>query len=252
MYCKRRENQLISCSVVCLFLIDGDMFHLRFGVLSCLVLVVLTGDSDAFKIKTVKTKCPAVRSLRNFNLEELAGYWYVIDYYAMSEEELSFRCMQAEFTVSPPPDWTVSMYFTYSYKDDPEKEVLFGNITWRIPDRKQLAHWIHAEDIYEGVYNTYVLDSDYKSWTLLLHCAEKTGSPRYLSSFILSKEPQLPENVINFLRDKLPRYDVDLEYMFHMEQTHCANPDRVLHYGSGLTNSVQKSARRHPLQRTHE
>lgn len=32
----------------------------------------------------------------------------------------------------------------------------------------------------EGIYNTYVLDSDYTSWALLLHCAEKSKVPRYL------------------------------------------------------------------------
>jgi hypothetical protein len=58
----------------------------------------------------------------------------------------------------------------------------------------------------EGVYNTYVLDSDYKSWALLMHCAEKSKSPRYLSSFIMSREANLGGNVISYLREKLPRY----------------------------------------------
>lgn len=57
----------------------------------------------------------------------------------------------------------------------------------------------------EGVYNTYVLDSDYKSWALLMHCAEQSKSPRYLSSFIMSREPSLGVNVISYLREKLPR-----------------------------------------------
>jgi hypothetical protein len=60
----------------------------------------------------------------------------------------------------------------------------------------------------EGVYNTYVLDSDYKSWALLMHCAEKSESPRYLSSFIMSREVSLGANVISYLREKLPRYIV--------------------------------------------
>ena len=57
----------------------------------------------------------------------------------------------------------------------------------------------------EGVYNTYVIDSDYKSWALLMHCAEKSKSPRYLSSFIMSREASLGANVISYLREKLPR-----------------------------------------------
>lgn len=57
----------------------------------------------------------------------------------------------------------------------------------------------------EEVYNTYVLDSDYKSWALLMHCAEKVKSPRFLSSFIMSRELSLANNVISYLREKLPK-----------------------------------------------
>lgn len=57
----------------------------------------------------------------------------------------------------------------------------------------------------EGVYNTYILDYDSHDWSLLLHCAEKPKSPRYLTSLIMSKSPSLADNVINFLRDKLPK-----------------------------------------------
>lgn len=73
----------------------------------------------------------------------------------------------------------------------------------------------------EGIYNTYVLDSDYQSFGLLLHCAEKSGSTRYLSSLILSRNQSLKINIINYLREKLPRYDIDLEYMFPVAQKNC-------------------------------
>jgi len=62
------------------------------------------------------------------------------------------------------------------------------------------------------VYNTYVLDSDYKSWALLMHCAEKSKSSRYLSSFIMSREANLGANVISYLREKLPRYICSRRY----------------------------------------
>lgn len=51
-----------------------------------------------------------------------------------------------------------------------------------------------------------MLDSDYTSWALLMHCAEKSKSPRYLSSFIMSREESLGVNVISYLREKLPKY----------------------------------------------
>lgn len=111
------------------------------------------------------------------------------------------------------------------YKDDPDNGELRGNITWIIPDFETPGHWIHAEMICtqmrskkkkksvafdrspflflfadEGIYNTYILDTDYESWALLMHCAEKEKSTRYLSALLLSRERELGINVINFLR----------------------------------------------------
>ena len=104
----------------------------------------------------------------------------------------------------------------------------------------------------EGVYNTFVLDSDYTSWALLLHCAEKSKVPRYLSSFIMSREPVLGINVISYLRDKLPRYDIDLSYMFQMTQNDCNSTA----LGSDLppsliANRLPPSLRRHPMKHHH-
>lgn len=102
----------------------------------------------------------------------------------------------------------------------------------------------------EGVYNTYVLDSDYTSWALLLHCAEKSKVPRYLSSFIMSREPELGRNVISYLRDKLPRYDIDLSYMFQMNQNDCSTADAELP-PSILLNRLSPTLRRHPMKHHH-
>lgn len=52
----------------------------------------------------------------------------------------------------------------------------------------------------EGIYNTYILDTDYKSWALIMHCAEKEKSTRYLSALLLSRERELGMNVISYLR----------------------------------------------------
>lgn len=52
----------------------------------------------------------------------------------------------------------------------------------------------------EGIYNTYILDTDYESWALIMHCAEKAKSTRYLSALLLSRERKLGMNVINYLR----------------------------------------------------
>lgn len=158
--------------------------------------------------------------------------------------------MRAELLVSP-ENAEVTMNFTYSFTDDPINELLVGNITWKIPSSDLPAHWVHAEFPYEGVYNTYVLDSDYKSWALLMHCAEKSKSPRYLSSFIMSREASLGANVISYLREKLPRYDIDLEYMFPMDQTQCNKTDSSEDTFIPALTSAKRGYRRHPLKRKH-
>lgn len=105
------------------------------------------------------------------------------------------------------------------------------------------------------MYNTYVLDSDYKSWALLLHCAEKSKSPRYLSSFVMSRQPILTPNVVTYLREKLPRYDIDLAYMFAMSQTNCSVTNKEIGLDSDTVKNIIKqsqSNRRHPMQNAHK
>lgn len=38
------------------------------------------------------------------------------------------------------------MNFTYTFTDDPAAELLYGNITWEIPNPSRPSHWVHAED----------------------------------------------------------------------------------------------------------
>lgn len=100
----------------------------------------------------------------------------------------------------------------------------------------------------EGVYNTYIIDTDYREWALVMHCAEKPKSNRYLSALMLSRTPTIGINVINFLRfecfnpssifshmqnfilifqfryifrEKLPQYDIDVSFMFPINQENC-------------------------------
>ncbi|KPJ02409.1 hypothetical protein RR46_08206 [Papilio xuthus] len=160
-----------------------------------------------------KRKCPEVRAVPHFDLSQMLGDWYVVEYYASAEEALSYSCMRAVFTeddhvqtADGSVEWTpgVTMNFTYRFADDPLGENLLGNITWRV-DLNEPAHWTHSELTYDGIYNTYVLDTEYKTWALLLHCAEQREGARYLSAFVLSRKTTLPKNVMAYLRDKLPR-----------------------------------------------
>lgn len=231
----------------------------------------------AFMLTTVSASpgdderhCPTVKAIRHLHLHDMLGHWFVVQYFASSEELPEYRCMRADFSLSTASAEDaaedgarakgprVTMNFTYAFSDDPVGERLRGNITWQVPDLSRPAHWRHQEESYQGVYNTYVLDSDYVTWALLLHCAEQTGSLRYLSSFILSRTKDLPHNVQAYLRDKLTRYAIDLDFMFPMSQDDCSlvdiegpvqGPVEAPHRPHRLHRPHRP--RKHPLQRHH-
>jgi hypothetical protein len=100
----------------------------------------------------------------------------------------------------------------------------------------------------EGVYNTYVLDCK-DTWAVLLHCAEKPSSPRYLSSILLSRDNTVPANVRSYVHDKLPKYGVQLEYTFPMVQDDCSPTIKPLYYGTKAEAVVNKKTvnSKHPM-----
>lgn len=224
------------------------MFAPKYTFLFLLFLILFViSNTNGYKKREDKTKCPQVKAQRNLNLHQMLGSWYVVQYYATSEEELIYKCMRAVFSM-PTEGLEVEMNVTYSFSDDPDNDILSGNITWRIPQPAEPAHWVHEEDTYEGIYNTYILDSDNNEWCLLLHCAEKPKSPRYLTSLIMSRNTTLPPVVISYLRDKLPKYDISLEYMFPMLQTDCEDPSRNLHYAINTPTKSKHAGRKHPFK----
>lgn len=41
-----------------------------------------------------------VKAMRNFDINEMMGFWYVVQYYASSEEACEYSCMRCNFTMS--------------------------------------------------------------------------------------------------------------------------------------------------------
>lgn len=72
-----------------------------------------------------------------------------------------------------------------------------------------------------------------------MHCAEKKRNPRYLSALLMSRTPHLANNVKVFLREKLPKYNIDLNYLFELQHTDCNHNITTLKefYEYQLTNS---------------
>lgn len=153
--------------------------------------------------------------MKGYDLGGIVGDWFVIQYYASSLEMPEYSCMRSNFKV----DFEhVRMNFNFTYADDPYNENISGNLSWIVPNMDVPSHWTHMEEKCEflffniarffcvlffpdrEIYNTYVIDTDYDSWALVLHCAEKGKSPVYLSALLLSRTEELSGNVITYLR----------------------------------------------------
>lgn len=87
---------------------------------------------------------------------QIKGTWNVIEYYASSEEVEIYRCMRSTFNLSPDTP-EISMDFTYSYADDPDNEMLTGNITWNIPSFELPGHWVHMETPCMACYDKNIM-----------------------------------------------------------------------------------------------
>lgn len=88
-----------------------------------------------------------VKALRNFQVNDMMGFWYVVQYYASSEESAEYGCMQSSFTFAEKNLMHITMNFSYIYAEDPLRQPLYGNITWFIPNMNVPAHWMHTEYI---------------------------------------------------------------------------------------------------------
>lgn len=60
-----------------------------------------------------------------------------------------------------------------------------------------------------------------------MHCAEKKKYSRYLSALMMSRTKALGSNVKAFLREKLPKYKIDLDFFFDIRHDDC---------GGGIVN----------------
>jgi hypothetical protein len=78
--------------------------------------------------------------------------------------------------------------------------------------------WIFAD---KGIYSTDVVDTDYENWLILLHCSDPESQKKFLSTFVFSRSPTMDKMTVEYLRDKISFYDVELEYLFPVNQTNC-------------------------------
>lgn len=69
----------------------------------------------------------------------------------------------------------------------------------------------------------------------------------------MSREETIGKNVVSYLRDKLPRYDVDLSFMFDMPQNDCNSTTLPTDLPPAvLAGRIPPSSRRHPMKHHHD
>lgn len=87
-----------------------------------------------------------VKAIRNFEISDMMGFWYVVQYYSSSEDTQEYSCMRSNFSMSSESSYHVTMNFTYIFEEDPYKSLQNGNLTWNIPNFTVPAAWRHIED----------------------------------------------------------------------------------------------------------
>ena len=92
-----------------------------------------------------------MKALRNFHIQDMMGFWYVVQYFASSEEMPEYACMRSSFSFAEQQQklMHVTMNISYLYAEDPSKQPQYGNISWFIPNTAVPAHWMHTEYICE-------------------------------------------------------------------------------------------------------
>lgn len=59
--------------------------------------------------------CTQVKAMRNFDINEMMGFWYVVQYYASSEEAAEYSCMKCNFTMSDESALVRFQFFSFSF-----------------------------------------------------------------------------------------------------------------------------------------
>lgn len=95
-----------------------------------------------------------MRALRNFDLEPMMGNWYVVQYYASTEELPEYACMRSHFTFTS-DDQHVSGYVDYQVLKV-YRPLTFGIKLYCIEALNDNAKSSLSPRVYSLLYPTYL------------------------------------------------------------------------------------------------
>ncbi|KAJ8298402.1 hypothetical protein KUTeg_024933 [Tegillarca granosa] len=158
-------------------------------------------------------KCPTVTLQKDFNLKEYLGDWYEIVKFPASFESGS-KCAKAHYQLLPnghinitnsgiKPDGTPTIAYG-------EAKIVATDGTAKLELRfSNLAPW----------GNYWVLDTDYKNYTLIYSCTNIAGLSHFEFAWILSRKRTLDEVTKDRLYNEMEKFKIDTKHFITMDQT---------------------------------
>lgn len=64
-----------------------------------LIFLFLCPITHQFRRWDFLERCPVVKSMRNLQLNEMMGHWYVIQYYSSTEDTPEYKCMRGDLEI---------------------------------------------------------------------------------------------------------------------------------------------------------
>ncbi|CAL1294121.1 unnamed protein product [Larinioides sclopetarius] len=160
---------------------------MQFLLLGLVVVFAFPVDADAQKIKT--GKCPAVEVKKNFNAKEYAGVWYEIERNPTSFE-LGSKCTSAVY--GDEGDFLSVTNRAVDIKTGKARSI-HGKAT--IPNKNVPAKLKVKFDKVPRVGDYWVLDTDYKQYSVVFSCVSLEDGLKIEYLWILSRTPTLDQNV---------------------------------------------------------
>ncbi|XP_060066467.1 apolipoprotein D-like [Ylistrum balloti] len=178
-----------------------------------LVLVVDLSHGQVFG----KGKCPTVTVQDNFDLQKYLGDWYEILRFYVGFEDNS-KCTVANYQLKDDGHIRVD---NKCISLDGDGKLIEAIGDGYVPDKTEPAKLQvkFGKDIPYGNY--WILDTDYKNYTLIYSCKDVLDLTHVEFCWILSRERTLAAQTKEMLYQKLSAFGIKTENFLKTQQTDC-------------------------------
>ena len=161
--------------------------------------------------------------MKNFELSEFLGDWYLLEYEFAAETKLThLDCLNFKFTLN---DVGIGS----------DMSVMVSNFTFRFPPKTGFTYHIPTFGLFStndnGQWTTnfknvdmvsVVVDTDYSRWAVLAQCTKNSyGAPTFGSSRILSRSRTLSSADLDRARAAIREAGIEGPYKYSIDQQDC-------------------------------